>query len=124
MANILVYVSGTALILWGVAHLVPTRQIVSSFGAISTDNRRILTMEWIAEGIVHISLGAIVICVASLAGPNGFTADLVYRGFAALLVAIAVLTTFTGARAPVIWFKICPFVLVGAATLLLVRSWI
>lgn len=124
MASILVYVGGAALIVWGVAHLLPTGQIVRSFGPISTDNRRILTMEWVAEGIVHVSIGAIAICVAALGNSHGAGADLVYRGFAGVLIALAALTTFTGARTPVIWFKLCPFVLSGVAVLLLVRSWI
>jgi hypothetical protein len=33
-----------------------------------------------------------------------------------------VLTSLTGARTPVVWFKICPIVLTGAAALLLVAS--
>ncbi|HEY4976950.1 MAG TPA: hypothetical protein VII05_06350 [Gaiellaceae bacterium] len=123
MTNILIYVGGAALIVWGIAHLAPTRQIVSSFEPISTDNRRILTMEWIAEGLVHISIGAIAIFVAAF-GDSGATADLIYRCFAGVLLAIAALTTFTGARTPVIWFKICPFLLSGVAALLLARSWI
>jgi hypothetical protein len=41
-------------------HLAPTRAVVESFGAISRDNRRILIMEWIAEGLTHISLGVLV----------------------------------------------------------------
>jgi len=123
MTNVLVYAAGAMLIVWGAAHLAPTVKIVSSFEPISTDKRRILTMEWIAEGIVHISIGAIAIFVAAF-GDSGATADLIYRCFAGLLLVIAALTTFTGARTPVIWFKICPFLLSGVAALLLARSWI
>lgn len=35
---------------WGVAHLFATRGVVSGFGEISSDNRRIIMMEWITEG--------------------------------------------------------------------------
>ena len=36
---------------WGVAHLFPTRSIVRGFGDIGTENRRVITMEWIFEGV-------------------------------------------------------------------------
>ena len=39
---------------WGVAHLFPTRSIVRDFGDIGTQNRRVITMEWIFEGITLI----------------------------------------------------------------------
>jgi hypothetical protein len=37
-------------------------------------------------------------------------------------VALAALTTLTGARTPVVWFKICPVLLTGAAALLVIAS--
>jgi len=46
----------------------------------------------------------------------------VYGTAAALLIALAALTTLTGARTPVIWFKICPVLLSIAAALLLAAS--
>jgi hypothetical protein len=39
-----------------------------------------------------------------------------------VLVVLAALTTVTGARTPVIWFRICPFVLTGVAALLVAAS--
>jgi len=39
-----------------------------------------------------------------------------------LAEAFAVLTALTGARTPVIWFKICPVLLSVAAVLLLIAS--
>ena len=46
----------------------------------------------------------------------------VYRVAAGLLVALATLTALTGARTPVVWFKICPVLLAGSAALLLAAS--
>jgi hypothetical protein len=46
----------------------------------------------------------------------------VYRVAAALLLALGTLTALTGARTPVVWFKICPGVMAAAAVLLLVAS--
>ena len=122
MSDGLVYLAGTALIFWGAAHIVVTRRIANSFGEISTGNRRILIMEWAAEGITHISLGTLVILTAALESSSDPAADLVYRVVAAVLVILATLTSLTGARTPAIPFKICPFVLTGAAALLLAAS--
>ena len=122
MADALVYVAGAALILWGAMHIAPTTSVANSFGDLSVDNRRIFVMEWIAEGVTHISIGALVIIVAAVEGSADPTARLVYRVLAAVLVVLATLTAFTGARTPVVWFKACPFVLTGAAILLLAGS--
>ena len=46
----------------------------------------------------------------------------VYRVAAALLVALGALTAAPGARAEVVWFNVCPLVMVVAAVLLLVAS--
>ena len=55
MFNLILLYSGSAFIsLWGVAHLFPTRSVVSDFEEISLDNKRIITMEWITEGIALI----------------------------------------------------------------------
>ena len=43
MLNQVLLYSGSAFILfWGVAHLFPTRSVVSGFGEISIDNKRII----------------------------------------------------------------------------------
>ena len=53
---------------------------------------------------------------------NDSVAVLVHLMAAGLLAAIAVLTTLTGARTPVVWFKACPLVLATVIELLLVGS--
>jgi hypothetical protein len=69
-ADVLAYVAGAVLVLWGAAHIAPTRSVVESFGAISADNRRIRVMEWVAEGFTHIFIGGLVILVAALEGSS------------------------------------------------------
>ncbi|MGZ4392668.1 MAG: hypothetical protein ACXVRK_11210, partial [Gaiellaceae bacterium] len=68
------------------------------------------------------SIGTLIVLIAVAGEAGGPTAHLVYRVLAAALVALAALTTATGARTPLIWFKICPFVLTTAAALLVVRT--
>jgi hypothetical protein len=119
---VLAYVASATLIAWGSAHLAPTRAVAASFGDISVDNRRILVMEWAAEGITHISIGLLVVICTAAEGPGDPTTQLVYVVSAMILVVLAALTAATGARTPVVWFRICPFVLTSAAALLLLAS--
>jgi hypothetical protein len=79
-------------------------------------------LEWTAEGLTHIAVGLLVILDASLENSNESAVRFLYRGAAALFIGLAFLTALTGARTPVVWFRVCPFVLTGAATLLLIRS--
>jgi len=122
VSDVLVYVGGAVLALWGVAHIAPTRSVADSFGEISGDSRRILVMEWVAEGVTHISIGVLVILMAALEVSADPAVRLVYRVSAAALIALAALTALTGARTPVVWFKLCPFVLTSVAALLLAAS--
>lgn len=122
VAPLLAYVASALLIAWGSAHLAPTRAVAESFGAISLENRRILVMEWIAEGISHISIGVLVILVTAIDGSADATTQLVYVVSACVLVVLAGLTAATGSRTSVIWFRICPFVLSTAAALLIIAA--
>ena len=110
------------LAVWGAAHIAPTMSVADSFGEISSDSRRILVMEWVAEGVTHISIGVLVILMAALEASSDPAVNLAYRVSAGAVLALAGLTAVTGARTPVIWFKLCPFVLTGAAALLLAAS--
>lgn len=122
MNEILAYVAAGVVALWGLAHAVPTRQVVAGFGPISTDSRWVILQEWLAEAVTMWGLAAIVV-VATLVGGSGLDLTLwVYRAVAGILVVQAVLTALTGARTPTIWFKICPLLLTGSAVLLLIAS--
>lgn len=122
MAAILAYVAGAVVAAWGVAHAVPTRQVLAGFEPISADNRRIVLQEWLAEALTMWGIAAVVIVVTAADGTDAAGRAWVYRAAAGLLVALGTLTALTGARTPVVWFKICPVLLAGAAALLLIAS--
>ena len=122
MAAILAYLGAALVAAWGVAHAVPTRQVLASFEPITTDNRRIILQEWLAEAFTMWGIAAIVIAATAATGTAADIRAWVYRAAAALLIALATLTALTGARTPVIWFKICPVLLAAAALLLLIAS--
>ena len=124
MTTCLAYVAAALIGVWGVAHALPTRQVVAGFGPIGRDNRRILLQEWLAEAITMWGLAALVIVVTALEGAGSDAAHGVYRVVAGFLIALAALTAMTGARTSVVWFKICPVLLTGSAVLLLLASWL
>ncbi len=122
MAAILAYVAAAVVAAWGVAHAVPTGQVLAGFAPITADNRRIVLQEWLAEAFTMWGVAAVVIAVTAAGGADAGARGWVYRVAAGLLVALGTLTALTGARTPVVWFKICPVLLVGSAALLVVAS--
>jgi hypothetical protein len=119
--ELLAYVAAATVALWGVSHVIPTRKVVAGFAPITADNRRVLTQEWLAEAFAMWGIAALIVIVTALEGGASMR-DWVYRALAALLLALGALTAATGARTPVIWFKVCPALLGGSATLLLIAS--
>ncbi|MGA9356594.1 MAG: hypothetical protein WBW75_00770 [Mycobacterium sp.] len=119
--QVLAYIAAALIAVWGIAHAVPTKRVVAGFAPITADNRRVLTQEWLAESLTMWGMAALVVAVTATAPDIQVTA-IVYRVVAGLLVALAVLTALTGARTPVVWFKVCPALLATSAALLLVAS--
>ena len=116
------YLAAGLVALWGVAHAIPTRQVVAGFEPITADNRRVITQEWIAEAFTMWGVATAVAVATAVGGADARPTVWLYRVAAGLLAALATLTALTGARTPVIWFKICPFLLGTAAALLLAAS--
>jgi energy-converting hydrogenase Eha subunit E len=117
MNETLIYCGAWIIILWGIAHIIPTRTIVKSFGAISDDNKKILTMEIISEGLTLIFLGMLPLVLTLYVDSVGTPARIVYLSEGGMLLAMALVTLFTGARTPTIWYKICPVVKIVVAVL-------
>ena len=104
--SILLYVGAGIITIWGIAHFPPTKSVVNGFGQISQDNKRIITMEWIAEGLTLCFIGLLVLLVTIFAGPQNQVSNIVYLASAAMLVGMAILTALTGSRTPVLPMKI------------------
>jgi len=119
--QVLAYLAAALVGVWGMAHAVPTKRVVADFAPITADNRRVLTQEWLAESLTMWGMATLVVAVTATAADSQVTL-IVYRVVAGLLVALAVLTAVTGARTPIVWFKICPALLATSAALLLVAS--
>jgi hypothetical protein len=118
----ILYIGSIVIILWGIAHILPTKAIVNGFGEISEDNRKILTMEVIAEGLTLIFLGVLPFLVTLLVGVKDKTAGIVYLACAVMLLVMAMLTAMTGSRTPTIWYKLCPAIKTVVAVLFILGT--
>jgi hypothetical protein len=118
MSKIFLY-SGSALTgFWGIAHLFPTKSVVRGFGEISLDNKRIITMEWILEGVALVWVGVLVATVTAI-DPASDVSRSVYLLSAVGLLAFAAVSLFTGFKVKFFPFRLCPFLVTASAILIL-----
>lgn len=118
MKEIMLYAGSVIITAWGIAHIaIPTKNIIKGFEPITVNNRRILTMEWIMEGLTLFFIGLLVILVTALEGIENPASALVYRASGAMLVIMAAVSLFTGARTSIIPMKLCPPIFASVAVL-------
>jgi hypothetical protein len=120
--ELLLYVGSIIILIWGIAHIIPTKSVVHGFGEISDDNKKIITMEWIAEGLTLCFIGGIVLIITLFDGIQCYISFIVYRLCALMLLFMASLTAMTGARTKNIPIKLCPVVKTIVAILFLLGS--
>jgi hypothetical protein len=118
----LIYVGSSLPLLWGIAHLFPTKSIVKAFGEISEDNKNILTMEWLIEGIALIFIGISVATVTTI-DPFQVVSTTIYILSSACLVVLAIVSLFTGFRVHFLPFKLCPIIFTSSA-ILIILGWV
>ena len=119
----LLYTASLFLIIWGIAHLIPTTSVVRGFGDISRDNKQIITMEWIIEGATFIFTG-LLIGVLTLINPDNKTSSLLFILIVVFLIILAIISFFTGFRVKFLPYRLCPFILIAAALLILVGEFL
>lgn len=116
---VLLYSGSIIILIWGTAHFFPTRTIVRGFGPISEDNRQIITMEWLSEGVAMCYMGILALLVTAIAGRAAAGSTVVYLSTAITLIVMAILGWLTYARTPIIPMKLCPWIQSLSALLLL-----
>jgi hypothetical protein len=108
--EILLLVGSLVIVFWGASHIAPTRSVVKGFGNISLDNRRIITMEWVAEGVALRFIGVLVAALTLRDGSDASGSQTAILVAASLLLVMAALTAMTGARTSNPAMKVCPIV--------------
>ncbi len=122
MHELSLHLASALTALWGLAHLAATRGVVAGFGELSADNRRIITMEWLVEGVALVSL-AVLVSVTTWIEPNGGLATAVYGLAIGTLMALALVSLFTGFRIPFLPFRLCPLIFGLSALLIAWGAW-
>ena len=118
-STVLLFVASALCAIWGVAHLFATRGVVSGFGEISIDNKRVITMEWVVEGIALISIGAFV-ATATWTDAASVVSGGVYAVAILALLALALVSLLTGFKIAFLPYRLCPFIFGLSALLILV----
>jgi hypothetical protein len=124
MINLILLYSGSFfLFFWGVAHLIATRSVVDGFSNISLDNKRIITMEWIIEGLALIFI-AVVVAVVSYIDYTSVVSRTIYWLSFVMLNTLSTVSLFTGFKVNVLPFKLCPIIFTAASVLIVVGSYV
>jgi hypothetical protein len=120
--QIFLYVGSGVIFLWGVGHILLTRSVVRDFGEVSIDNKRIITMTWIAEGLTLCFIGILVALVTILGGLENKVTLIVVRASAVMLVVTAFVSSATRKRTSNLMIKLCPQIKVGVALLFILGA--
>jgi lysylphosphatidylglycerol synthetase-like protein (DUF2156 family) len=113
MKKILVYLGGIFSAIWGISHLFPTVNVVGGFGNISPDNVQI------NEGFTLIFVGLLVIIVTLISKGDNKVTKAVYILAFIMLIAMSVLSLFTGFKIDFLPFRLCPVIFTTSGLLIL-----
>jgi hypothetical protein len=120
---VLLYVGSALPVLWGLSHLFPTKSTVVGFGEISLDNRRIITMEWIVEGVALIFIGTLAASVTYVESTSPVS-TVVYWPCFAMLNTLSIVSLFTGFKISFLPFKLCPLMFTTSSILLILGRYL
>ena len=121
--QVLLYLGSSFLFFWGAAHLFPTRSVVKGFGDISPDNKRIITMEWIIEGLALMFIAAVVASVTYFDYASAISRTVYWLSFVMLNMLSAV-SLLTGFKVNFLPYKLCPVIFTTASILIVTGSYI
>lgn len=116
-SEIFIYLGAVLPFIWGLAHLFPTKSVVQGFGEISHDNKQIITMEWIIEGIALIFIG-ISVATITFIDPTNIISKTIYALSSIFLIILAVVSLFTGFKINFLPFRLCPIIFTSSAILI------
>jgi hypothetical protein len=119
MRKILVYTGGILTITWGITHILPLGNVVKGFGNISADNVQIIKMEWLTEAFCLIFIGMLAIVVTTMGDYRNRAVRSVYIMTFLMLIAMSVLSLFTGFHIDFLPYKLCPLIFTTSGILIL-----
>ena len=123
MNYVLLYVASGFLLFWGVAHLFPTKSVVKGYGGISLDNKRIITMEWIVEGVFLIFI-AVIVATVTYKDYNSPISKAIYWLCFFVLNVLSVISLLTGFKIKFLPFKLCPVIFTTSSIFILLGCYL
>jgi hypothetical protein len=121
--QVLLYLGSSFLFFWGAAHLFPTRSVVKGFGDISPDNKRIIAMEWIIEGLALMFIAAVVASVTYFDYASAISRTVYWLSFV-MLNTLSGVSLLTGFKVNFLPYKLCPVIFTTASVLIVTGSYI
>jgi len=121
--QVLLYAGSAVVLFWGIVHPFPTKSVVRGFGDISLDNKRIIAMEWIIEGVSFIFIAAVIITVTFIGHTSTISKSVYWLCFVTLNVLSAI-SLMTGFKISFLPFKLCPAVFTTASILVLLGNYL
>lgn len=118
LSQILLMAGASTTFIWGIAHLFPTKAVVRGFGDISQDNKYIITMEWVVEGVALVFMGVLVAGV-TLIDKSSPVSSYVYIISIAMLFTLAIISLFSGFKVNFLPFKLCPIIFTLSSILII-----
>jgi hypothetical protein len=96
--------------------------IVSGFGPIAHDNQLVLTIEWLAEAVLLIFTGLLVVLMTARFGADDPAAQTLFAASAGMLLVWAAVSAVTGGRVDFIMYWLCAPIFTLSAALILIRA--
>lgn len=123
MLDIILILAGcTILLIWGIAHIIPTKMVADGFGDVGKDNRITVIMTWASEGFTMIFIAAVISMIVIFDEKGSTAGRITVWTSTGFLAFLAFWHAIMGARTKVIPMKMCPFIIGTAAVLMLVGS--
>ena len=124
LAYVLLFVGSSSVALWGVMHLIQTRPVIVGFEPLSDDQRHVLRMEWIVEGVSLLFVATLVTAATTVLGPEALGSKLVYWSAGIFLLVMSLVSLLTGGKASPLPHKLCAPIFTISAVLILAGGWI
>jgi hypothetical protein len=97
--------------------------VVNGFGDISLENKRIIMMEWIIEGVALIFIGVLVASVTYLDYTSSISRTIYWLSFV-MLNTLSLVSVFTGFKVGFLPFKLCPFIFTTSSILMVLGAYV
>lgn len=124
ISSLFILAGAVAVAFWGGMHIAKTGPVVAGFEPLTDDNRYVLRMEWLVEGVALIFTAILVASATLFLDPESAGSRLIYGVSVGFLLTMASVSLFTGARASLLPYKLCAPIFASAAVLIFLGGFV